>query len=592
MIFAGLRRVLVRTFLYFAIAIWKLMARFGKLNVIKDGIIYPWKQVEETPQADFNGNVGKGLLVRMKRNLEKYGDYKCFVNGSYTLKGTTQSCGEKNVTLSKVIQTAEAFGAALYNAGLRKGDVVHFLLPNCTDYHALVIGVYMCNGVCSLGDPGLVAPVLKTQLQETKAKFVVCFQGSKQVLQKALEEMEETIQVIVLSSPTPANDEPLNESNFHSLSDFMQGDFKEPDVEDFDDDDTVVIFWSSGTTGQPKGIQHAVKTFQYVIGDMESRRPLNDVVGLTTTCFFHVGGHLYPFKHLVHEKAPLVFNHGPDLDNAADTGLMLFEEIDLFKPSYMMCGSHHMVLLGKAKPKESMDLSSPLLVMPMGSTVPKSLFDDLKQNLPSLQAVVHMYALTEVPTLGAFQLHSDYGLGGLGPLVVGKVVDPDTGKICGQDEIGELLLKSKITMKGYLNRPEENAKFFEPDGFVHTGDLVSYNHLGNLNYEGRCKDLIKYKNHHMYPLEIENVIQQHPNVIDVGVFGRPDPMVQELVTALVVKKPDSKLTENDIIVTVENALDDAKHLRGGVVFVDRLPKNPVGKMLRRNLIQVYDEQMK
>ena len=118
MIFAGLRRVLVRTFLYFAIAIWKLMARFGKLNVIKDGIIYPWKQVEETPQADFKGNVGKGLLVRMKRNLEKYGDFKCFINGSYTLKGTTQACGEKNVTLSKVIQTAEAFGAALFNAGL------------------------------------------------------------------------------------------------------------------------------------------------------------------------------------------------------------------------------------------------------------------------------------------------------------------------------------------------------------------------------------------------------------------------------------------------------------------------------------------
>ena len=145
-------------------------------------------------------------------------------------------------------------------------------------------------------------------------------------------------------------------------------------------------------------------------------------------------------------------------------------------------------------------------------------------------------------------------------------------------------------MKGYLNRPEENANFFDEDGFVHTGDLVSFNQLGNLSYEGRCKDLIKYKNVHMYPLEIENEIYKHPDVIDVGVFGRPEPTVQELVTALVVKKPHSKLTEKDIVALVENALDDAKHLRGGVVFVDELPKNPVGKTLRRNLLQLYDKK--
>ena len=120
------------------------MARFGKLNVINNGIIYPRKQVLNSPKADFEGNVGKALLLRMRKNLERNGDFKCLVNGGYTLQGTTASCGDKSITLSQVIQTSEAFGAALFNAGLRKGDVVHFLLPNCTDYHALVIGVWMC----------------------------------------------------------------------------------------------------------------------------------------------------------------------------------------------------------------------------------------------------------------------------------------------------------------------------------------------------------------------------------------------------------------------------------------------------------------
>ena len=440
------------------------MARFGKLNVINNGIIYPRKQVLNSPKADFEGNVGKALLLRMRKNLERNGDFKCLINGGYTLQGTTTSCGDKSTTLSQVIQTSEAFGAALFNAGLRKGDVVHFLLPNCTDYHALVIGVWMCNGIVSLGDPGLSAPVLKTQLQETKAKFVVCFQGSRQVLHQALKEIEETIQVIVL----PSNqDELVLEPDYLNLTDFIQEiGLKEPEVETFEEDDTVIIFWSSGTTGLPKGIQHSVKTFQYVIGDMESRMAFNDVLGMTTTCFFHVGGFFYPLKNLIHERSSWVFNHGPDLDNAPDTCQVLFEEIDLFKPSYLMFGSHHLVMLSKAKPKKSLNLSSPMLVMPMGSTVPKSLFEDLKLNLSSLQAVGHAFALTEVPTLVAFQLDSDFGLGGLGPTVVAKVVDPETGKVCRQDEIGELLIRSKVAMKGYLNRPEENAKFFDEDGWV------------------------------------------------------------------------------------------------------------------------------
>ena len=195
------------------------MARFGKLNVINNGIIYPRIQVLNSPKADFEGNVGKALLSRMKKNLERNGDFKCLINGGYTLQGTTTSCSEKSTTLSKVINTSEAFGAALYNAGLRKGDVVHFLLPNCTDYHALVIGVWMCNGIVSLGDPGLSTPILKTQLQETKSKFVVCFQGSGQVLHQALKEIEETIQVIIL----PSNlDEPVIDQDYLVLADFIQ----------------------------------------------------------------------------------------------------------------------------------------------------------------------------------------------------------------------------------------------------------------------------------------------------------------------------------------------------------------------------------
>ena len=108
----------------------------------------------------------------------------------------------------------------------------------------------------------------------------------------------------------------------------------------------------------------------------------------------------------------------------------------------------------------------------------------------------------------------------------------------------------------------------------------------NVVLRGRFKELIKYKNCHLYPLEIEKIICEHPEVIEAGVFGTPDLVVQELVTAAVVKTPGSGVTSQEIIDLVEKRVDDIKKLRGGVIFVDALPKNPVGKIQRRKLIDL------
>ena len=116
--------------------------------------------------------------------------------------------------------------------------------------------------------------------------------------------------------------------------------------------------------------------------------------------------------------------------------------------------------------------------------------------------------------------------------------------------------------------------------------MASYQENGCLVYEGRSKELIKYKNYHLYPLEIENVICKHPNVVEAGVFGQPEPTVQELVTAFVVK--NGIVSEKEIIDLVASEVDDAKQLRGGVIFVDNLPKNSVGKIQRRKLLELFN----
>ena len=145
------------------------------------------------------------------------------------------------------------------------------------------------------------------------------------------------------------------------------------------------------------------------------------------------------------------------------------------------------------------------------------------------------------------------------------------------------MAKMDFYMKGYLNRPKETDEFFSKDGFIHTGDLGHYDINGLLHFDGRLKELIKYKNNHLFPMEIETIISSHPGVSEVAVFGKPDPIVQEYVTAAVVKRSGSNLTEEDILDLVNTKVEDFKRLRGGVIFLRRLPKNPQGKVQRSRL---------
>ena len=144
-------------------------------------------------------------------------------------------------------------------------------------------------------------------------------------------------------------------------------------------------------------------------------------------------------------------------------------------------------------------------------------------------------------------------------------------------------------MLGYLNLPEENKKFFGSEGFFHSGDLGHYDENGILFYNGRLKELIKYKNSHLYPNELEEILMGHDAVEDAAVFGKPEASVQELVTALVVKKRDAEVEVEELQDLVDKQVEDHKQLRGGIHFVQKIPRNPQGKILRSKLLAFVSE---
>ena len=109
-------------------------------------------------------NIGEEVLKGFQNVLEKYGDFDWLINGPYDLTNDTETCGTKRKKLSDIEPSARKIASAFWQNGLRKGDVVHFVIPNNTEYHITVIGAWLCEAVVSLGDPGLSLNVMKTQL--------------------------------------------------------------------------------------------------------------------------------------------------------------------------------------------------------------------------------------------------------------------------------------------------------------------------------------------------------------------------------------------------------------------------------------------
>ncbi|MFD7867138.1 long-chain-fatty-acid--CoA ligase [Streptomyces sp. NPDC059783] len=169
------------------------------------------------------------------------------------------------------------------------------------------------------------------------------------------------------------------------------------------------------------------------------------------------------------------------------------------------------------------------------------------------------------------------------PYVDLRITDPVTGEPLPRGEVGEILVRSHQVMPGYWNRPEENAKTLTEDGFLRTGDAGCLDAEGYLFITDRIKDMVITGGENVYPIEVESVLAEHPAVLDVAVYGTPHATWGEAVTAAVVLRADADpVTEAELIAFAKERIASYKKPRT-VHFMDELPRNPSGKILKRVL---------
>lgn len=541
---------------------------------IVDNVLYSWDETVAAVTSEIGKkSVIQVLLDAIRNELSKKGDRKAVIEAVPNAGHRTQVR-----MLSEFEPESILLANALLRDGLEKGDVVQISLHNNTDFFFPVLASWMAGGVTSMSDPSLSSAVMAKQLDAVQPKFIFC---SKDVVKNVLDACDKVSPGTKRPKIVVLNGESDNPAVVNS-EDFTKGMSKTevPTVhERAVEEDRALIFWSSGTTGNPKGV---LNNHRSLLSNMDNQifnsGNRTDEVFIQTTCMFHGGGFFFCIINALLNGITLVTFCLKD----PVTADMIFQACHEFKPTNLMIGSHHGVQMSSANPDPRLDLSSVRSVVPVGAALHERFPEELRLRFPNADSMVNAYGTTE--TCGIATSKSFAHCGSIVRAVQVKIIDLESGAKLGVGQVGEIYVKTPGIMTGYINVTEEERQAaIDDEGFFKSGDLGWYNAEGVLYYHDRLKALIKYQNFHVYPADLECIIQKHPDIVEVGVFGIPEPSVQELIAVAAVKVEGSQITEEEILQLVNGQVDDYKKIRGGVHFVEKLPRNLQGKLLRRKI---------
>lgn len=341
------------------------------------------------------------------------------------------------------------------------------------------------------------------------------------------------------------------------------------DAPAIDPDDTAVILYTSGTTGQPKG---AMLSHANLISNARALHgawgwQANDVM-LHALPIFHVHG-LFVATHLpVLNASPIILQPGFD-------PVTVVQQLPCASV-FMGVPTHYVRLL--KQPSLDRDACARMRLFTSGSA------PLLVQTFEAFEAatghqILERYGMTETGMNTSNPLNGERRPGTVGQALDGvdcRIVD-DAGNPLNPPAPGNLQVRGPNVFKGYWRKPDKTAEEFTPDGWFRTGDLAQWDEAGYLRIVGRSKDMIISGGLNVYPKEIENLLDKLPGVVESAVIGIHDDDFGEAVTAVIVQAPGQNLTSVAVIEAMKSQLANFK-VPKHVHFVDSLPRNTMGKV--------------
>jgi long-chain acyl-CoA synthetase len=481
-------------------------------------------------------------------------------------------CGARSVTYAELDDRSNRLAQALLSAGVRAGDRVAHLDRTAPEIVELLFATSKIGAVTVPLNWRLAPAELETIVADAGAGVMIAGPSYREVAREIAGAVSQRLEVIDTGEDYERRLQaaPAVDPGHRGAA-----------------SDVAVQMYTSGTTGLPKGVLTTQRNLAaaYLSADVwlfDSRS-----VSLTPLPMFHIGGIGWAYLGLVNGATTILVS---EFDAAEVIDLLERERVTnaVFVPTILQMLS---AVPGAAERDYSSLRSITYGASPITTPV-------LRAALRTFRCPLFgVYGLTET-TGGVIQLRpEDHDAAGARqhllrsaghplPWVEMRIVDPAHGCDCDAGDVGEVWLRAPNVMAGYYNRPAETTAALTPDGWLRTGDGGYRDEEGYLFLTDRIKDMIVSGGENIYPIEVEEVISQHPAVVEVAVIGVPDERWGETVKALVVVAPEAAVEADELVTFARERLAGYK-LPRSVEFVTELPHSPAGKVLKRELRATY-----
>jgi long-chain acyl-CoA synthetase len=503
-------------------------------------------------------------------------------------------CADKRLSYAQLNAWANQIANGLAASGIRRGDHVAVLCPNLPYFPAVYFGILKTGATVVPLNVLLKPREIAYHLRDSDAKALFCFQGTPELpmaeaAKAAIAVVPSCKQLIVLPHPSaPKAVEGVLDTDpgpdIVTLAQFSGAQSSTFETCDTTSDDTAVILYTSGTTGQPKGaelthlnmVMNGMVSAELCAGSADASGRHATVVTLP---LFHATAQTAQMLAYLHLGGTLVLL--PRFDPAALLAAMTTERVT----HWIGVPTMYWTLLKYAR-EEKVDVADAAatlrLVVSGGAPMPVELMKDFEQTFGV--RIIEGYGLSETAPVASFN-HPDRpskpGTVGQPLFAVDIMIVDEKDEPVGTGQPGEVVIRGHNVMKGYYRRPDATAEAMR-NGWFHTGDIGVMDADGYLSIVDRKKDMILRGGFSVFPRELEEVMLTHPAISLVAVVGVPDERLGEEVKAFVVKKPDAEVTEEELLSWCKEQIAAYKYPRH-IEFRTELPMSATGKILKREL---------